>query len=83
VVVGDVLKPGQAGRAVRGCAAENVVQWNQNVPSFSVYRGRITESRAPKAGELALAREDQLLRNLKLEVLFREMTVAIVQIARN
>jgi len=58
---------------------ESVVQWNLNVPSFSVYRGRITESRAPRAGELAITRADRLPPGAKVEVLFAESGVMVVR----
>jgi len=56
---------------------ENVVQWNLNVPSFSVYRGKITESRAPRAGELTITRADRLPADAKVEVLFEEAGVMV------
>jgi hypothetical protein len=36
------------------------VQWKLHQPSFAVYRGEPTPRRAPKPGELALVRVDQL-----------------------
>ena len=46
--LGDLVS-GPIKRAARFVASrpEDVVQWNLNVPSFSVYRAHITESRAP------------------------------------
>jgi len=78
--LGDVLS-GPVKRAAQFVAArpENVVQWNLNVPSFSLYRGRITESRAPREGELAITRDDRLPADAKVEVLFQEAGVMVVQ----
>jgi hypothetical protein len=47
------------------------------VPSFSVYRGKITESRAPRAGELTITRADRLPADAKVEVLFEEAGVMV------
>jgi 4-amino-4-deoxy-L-arabinose transferase-like glycosyltransferase len=58
---------------------ENVVQWNINVPSFSVYRGKITESREPRDGELAITRADRLEALGTTESLFRSSSVTVVR----
>jgi hypothetical protein len=78
--LGDVVS-GPVKRAAQFVAArpENVVQWNLNVPSFSVYRGQITESRAPRPGELAITRADRLPADAKVEVLFEEAGVMVVR----
>jgi len=60
---------------------ENVVQWNINVPSFSVYRGGTTESRAPREGEMAITRADRLGPEDKVDVLYEEAGVVIVRTA--
>jgi len=75
-VVGGPVK-----RAAQFAASrpENVVQWNINVPSFSLYRGKITGSRAPHAGELAVTRADRLAPDVKVEVLFSEAGVMVVR----
>jgi 4-amino-4-deoxy-L-arabinose transferase-like glycosyltransferase len=77
--LGDVVG-GPIKRAAQFIAArpENVVQWNLNVPSFSVYRGKITESRAPRAGELAITRADRLPTDAKVDVLFSDSGVVVV-----
>jgi len=78
--LGDLVS-GPVKRAAQFVASrpENVVQWNLNVPSFSVYRRRITESRAPRAGELAITRADRLPADAKVDVLFSEGGVLIVR----
>jgi len=58
---------------------QRVVQWNLNVPSLSVYRGRVTESRPPRPGELAITREDRLPADARVEVLFSEGGVMVVR----
>jgi 4-amino-4-deoxy-L-arabinose transferase-like glycosyltransferase len=80
--LGDIVS-GPIKRAAQFVAArpETVVQWNLNVPSFSVYRGRITESRAPRAGELAITRADRLPADAKVEVLFEEAGVLVARSA--
>jgi 4-amino-4-deoxy-L-arabinose transferase-like glycosyltransferase len=79
--LGDVIG-GPIKRAAQFVASrsENVVQWNLNVPSFSVYRGKITESRAPRPGELAITRADRLPADAKVEELFSERGVLIVRV---
>jgi hypothetical protein len=78
--LGEVVS-GPIKRAAQFVAArpENVVQWNLNVPSFSVYRGKITESRSPRPGELAITRSDRLPADAKVGVLFSEAGVLIVR----
>jgi hypothetical protein len=38
----------------------DVVEWNANWPSFSVYRGAVTPVRRPKPGETVLTRADRV-----------------------
>jgi 4-amino-4-deoxy-L-arabinose transferase-like glycosyltransferase len=78
--LGDVIS-GPVKRAAEFVATrpETVVQWNLDVPSFSVYRRSITESRAPRAGELAITRADRLPADAKIKVLFEEAGVMIVE----
>jgi len=75
----DVIS-GPVKRAAQFVAArpETVVQWNLDVPSFSVYRNRITEARPPRPGELAITRADRLPMDAKVKVLFEEAGVMIV-----
>jgi len=46
----------EAGLAMRGT---DVVEWNANWPSFSVYRGAVTPVRRPQPGETVLTRADR------------------------
>jgi 4-amino-4-deoxy-L-arabinose transferase-like glycosyltransferase len=77
--LGDVIS-GPVKRAAEFVAArpETVVQWNLDVPSFSVYRNAITEARAPRQGELAITRADRLPADAKVNVLFAQGGVMIV-----
>ncbi|MBV8209148.1 MAG: glycosyltransferase family 39 protein [Burkholderiaceae bacterium] len=77
--LGEVLS-GPVKRAAQFVRArpENVVQWNLNVPSFSVYRRSITESRPPRPGELAITRADRLPKDANVQVLFDEGGVMVV-----
>jgi 4-amino-4-deoxy-L-arabinose transferase-like glycosyltransferase len=78
--LGDVIS-GPVKRAARFVAArpQTVVQWNLDVPSFSVYRGQITESRPPRPGELAITRADRLPADASVEVLFSEAGIWVVR----
>jgi hypothetical protein len=78
--LGEVLC-GPVKRAARFVSSrpENVVQWNLDAPSFSVYRGRITESRPPRAGELAITRADRLAADAGVEVLFAQGGIRVVR----
>lgn len=62
-----------------------VVAYGIYMPSFSVYRGAITEKRSPQHGDLVLVRTDKLERLFTLfpeeqcQVIFRQGTVALVR----
>lgn len=45
---------------------QTVVAWRMHMPSFSVYRQKITPLRAPEPGEIALVRVDRVQALLKL-----------------
>ncbi|HSV20450.1 MAG TPA: glycosyltransferase family 39 protein [Casimicrobiaceae bacterium] len=68
-----------AGRALRH--APDVVEWNANWPSFSVYRDAVTPSRRPRPGETVLTRIDRVGELPPHEVVFarREVVVARVR----
>ena len=57
---------------------EPAVQWELSAPSFSVYRRRITPSRPPQPGEMAITRVDRLDPRVPVDVLFEEGGVALV-----
>ncbi len=78
--LGDVLAgPVKRAALVARGRPETAVQWEMHAPSFSVYRGRVSPSRPPQPGELALTREDLLPPGESFEVLFRQGGVALVK----
>jgi len=58
----------------------NVVQWNSNWPSFSVYRGEATPTRPPFAGDLVLTRADRLPDLPSAQVVFARREVVLARI---
>jgi 4-amino-4-deoxy-L-arabinose transferase-like glycosyltransferase len=57
--------------------------WQFNVPSFSVYRGQVTErAAAPRPGEVLLTRSSALAALGPVEVLYRKGGVVLVKVAR-
>ncbi|MET0855574.1 MAG: glycosyltransferase family 39 protein [Telluria sp.] len=55
--------------------------WHFNVPSFSVYRGKITESATtPRPGEILLTRSSSLAELGAVEVLYRKGGVLLVRL---
>ncbi|HEX5125479.1 MAG TPA: glycosyltransferase family 39 protein [Rhodocyclaceae bacterium] len=78
-LLGELLQ-GPIERA--GVAARrypDAVQWNINAPSFSVYRQRVTPSRDPVPGEIALTRADRLPPNATVDVLSKEGAIMLVR----
>jgi len=67
-----------AGRFARG--APNVVEWNANWPSFSVYRGAVTPSRRPQPGETVLTRVDRAGELPPHDVVFARREVVLARI---
>jgi 4-amino-4-deoxy-L-arabinose transferase-like glycosyltransferase len=68
----------EAGRFARGLP--DVVQWNSNWPSFSVYRGAVTPSRRPQPGEVVLTRVDRAGELPPHDVLFARREVLLARI---
>ena len=63
-------------------AGLQVRSWHFNVPSFSVYRGKVTESAVTlKPGEVVLTRSSKLAELGAVEVLYRKGGVLLVRIA--
>jgi len=63
---------------------ENAVMWKLHTPSFSVYRGRITERREPLDGELVLTKTHFLQELKSYQVIYQQngITLAKVLIAK-
>lgn len=59
---------------------DNVVVWNLDAPSLSFYRERITETRRPRSGEVAVTRIDRLSAIRKYTLLFEQGPVVIVRV---
>lgn len=63
-----------------------VVAYSFNMPSFSVYRGAVTERRMPLPGEIAVTRAHSVAEiearypNLDLEILYREGGVVLLRL---
>ena len=78
--VGEVLQ-GPVKRAALAARAmpEPAVTWNFHMPSFAVYRQRVTPIGTPQAGELALTRIDRLPKDADVETVFQEGGVALVK----
>lgn len=79
--IGEVLSgPVKRSALVARGRPEPAVQWNINVPSFSVYRGAVTPAREPAAGEIALTRSDRLPPTPgDYETLYREGGVVLLK----
>lgn len=59
---------------------ENVVLWKLHTPSFSVYRGQITERREPVDGELVLTKT-QFLKELKrYDIIYQQNGVTLAKV---
>lgn len=76
---GDLVQgPVKRAAAVARRRAEPAVQWRVHVPSFAVYRERVTPRQDPALGELAIARVDRLPRDARHAVLYAEGGYALV-----
>jgi 4-amino-4-deoxy-L-arabinose transferase-like glycosyltransferase len=78
--LGDVLNgPQKRAGLLAATLPGTAVQWEFAAPSFSVYRGQVTPSRPPVAGELAITRTDRIDPQIPAETLFREGGVALLR----
>jgi 4-amino-4-deoxy-L-arabinose transferase-like glycosyltransferase len=59
---------------------ETVVMWHLNVPSFSVYRQRITPRRRPESGEIVLTKKQYLAELGPSEVLYQGSGVVLAKV---
>jgi 4-amino-4-deoxy-L-arabinose transferase-like glycosyltransferase len=57
-----------------------VIKWRIDPPSFHVYAEKLTEVRAPKAGDTVLTKSTYLEDNIKYETLFEKQGVVLVTI---
>ena len=79
-MLGEVLEgPVKRAALVAKARPEPAVTWNFHMPSFSVYRERVTPIGTPKPGELGLTRIDRLAVDADVERLFEEGGVVLVK----
>ncbi|NOX76726.1 MAG: glycosyltransferase family 39 protein [Gammaproteobacteria bacterium] len=57
-----------------------VVRWHLNMPSFSVYTQRVTETRKPRAGEIVLTKSKYLPQLDNPEILYRKGGVVMARV---
>lgn len=60
-----------------------VVTWQIRMPSFTVYRGKVTPERAPRAGEVVYTRIDKLDQLHNYELLYNEGGIVLAKIKPN
>ncbi len=78
--LGEVLQgPVKRAALVAKTRPEPAVTWNFHMPSFAVYRERVTPIGTPQSGELGLTRIDRLPADAPVDVLFSEGGVALVR----
>ena len=78
--VGEVLQgPVKRAALVARSMPEPAVTWNFHMPSFAVYRQRVTPIGTPQPGELALTRIDRLPKDAAVDIVFQEGGVALVK----
>lgn len=58
-----------------------VVRWHLNMPSFSVYTQRVTETRRPRPGEVVLTKNKYLAQLPNAEILYRKGGVVLARLA--
>jgi 4-amino-4-deoxy-L-arabinose transferase-like glycosyltransferase len=77
---GEVLQgPVERAALVAKNRPEAAVTWNFHMPSFAVYRERVTPIGTPAPGELALTRIDRLPADANVDRLFEEGGVVLVR----
>ncbi len=79
-LLGEVLEgPVKRAALVAKGLPEAAVTWNFHMPSFAVYRARVTPIGTPRAGELALTRVDRLPAGIPVDRVFEEGGVVLVR----
>lgn len=79
-MLGEVLEgPVKRAALLAKTMPEPAVTWNFHMPSFAVYRERVTPIGTPKAGELGLTRIDRLPPDAPVDRLFEEGGVVLVR----
>jgi 4-amino-4-deoxy-L-arabinose transferase-like glycosyltransferase len=82
-VLGE-LKQGPIKEAAAYAIREGLqpVRWKLNTPSFSVYTGRIMESRRPQAGEVVLTKNKYLQDLAEYQLLYQRGGVVLAKVIR-
>lgn len=70
----------EAGLLARQFPRAPLVMWGLNLPSFSVYSGRIVERREPRPGDVALTKSARLAKLSAPEVLYQRHGIALVRL---
>ena len=79
-LLGEILEgPVKRAALVAKKMPEPAVTWNFHMPSFAVYRERVTPIGTPASGELALTRIDRLPADAQVDRVFEEGGVALVR----
>ena len=79
-MLGEVLEgPVKRAALLAKTMPEPAVTWNFHMPSFAVYRERVTPIGTPQPGELALTRIDRLPADAPVDKLFEEGGVVLVR----
>jgi 4-amino-4-deoxy-L-arabinose transferase-like glycosyltransferase len=71
----------EAGLLARQFPRVPLVMWGLNLPSFSVYSGRIVERREPRPGDVALTKSARLAKLGAHEVLYQRHGIALVRLS--
>ncbi|MBL8251148.1 MAG: glycosyltransferase family 39 protein [Candidatus Competibacter sp.] len=71
----------EAGLLARRYPDQPAVMWGVNLPSFSVYSGRIVERRAPRPGDMVLTKTASLPALGPHQVLYRRHGIALAHVA--
>ncbi len=78
--LGEVLQgPVKRAALIARARPEAAVTWNFHMPSFAVYRERVTPIGTPSAGQLGLTRIDRLPSDIAVDRLFEEGGVVLVK----
>ncbi len=79
-LLGEVLQgPVKRAALVARTMTEEAVTWNFHMPSFAVYRERVTPLGTPDVGQLGLTRIDRLPGDAQVDRLFEEGGVVLVR----
>jgi 4-amino-4-deoxy-L-arabinose transferase-like glycosyltransferase len=77
---GEVLQgPVKRAALMAKAMPEAAVTWNFHMPSFAVYRQRVTPIGTPQAGQLGLTRIDRLPADANVDRLFEEGGVVLIR----